>query len=283
MDQQSTNLVVFDIPMKDIFCDQEWNCRGNVSGADVIELAKSIDTQGLLQPITLMPYNKDGFRFKIVTGHRRYLAHKQLKREKIPATVRVDLSEMDARLFNLVENLQRKSLNMMQEARGIEPFLKAGWTHQELAKKLETSTGWVSVRKQLLNLEPEIQQVAAAGLLTAQHVKDIAALPSKTLRFDTVKRIKEARIRGEKPQVPRRNKVSKDPTRKKRQLPEDIFAMIEHIADHIDYGFYTRCLAWASGEISDLDLFKDLKKECETRGLNYRMPEAYSEYRSLLV
>lgn len=277
----SSSMVVYDIPLEKIFCDQSWNCRGVISGADVVELAKSIAKDGLQQAIVVMPYHKDNYIYKVVEGHRRYIAHKQLKMETIQSTINTTITELDARVLNLTENLQRKSLNIMQEAIGIEPLLRAGWTYQEIAKRLDTSTGWVSVRRQLLTLEPEIQQVAAAGLLSAQHIKDIAAIPSKNLRFDTVKRIKDARIRGEKPQIPKKP-VNKDPTKKRRQSPENIFDMSEHIAEIIGYCFATRCLAWTNGEIADIELYRDLKEEAEILGKTYKLPEDVSEFKALL-
>jgi len=274
-----SNYVVQHIPLSEILCDQDWNSRGPVSGADVLSLAKLIEDQGLLQPITLMPYNDfPGKKYKIVVGHRRFLAFKSLKRETIPAMVNSTLDDNSAKVANLIENLERKNLNILQEAKGIEGFYIAGWTHQEIAKKLGQSTGWVSIRLQLLKLEPEIQQEAAAGLLTQYQIKEIADLPSKGQRFEAVRKIKDAKIKGEKPQISTKKKKVNPLKRKKREAQE-IFDMIEHIQEYLEYGIHTRCLAWAAGEISDFDLFRDIKEECETQGKSYRIPKEYEEFR----
>ena len=73
---QSKEMVVHDIPMSDIYCDNDFNCRGYIPPHDVITLAKSILANKLQQPIVIQPWDQiPGKLWRIVSGHRRYTAH----------------------------------------------------------------------------------------------------------------------------------------------------------------------------------------------------------------
>ena len=80
------------------------------------ELAKSIQTHGLLQPIVVRPIGKD--RYEIVAGERRYRAYRMLDRRAIPAVV-VEMDEREAQMASILENLQRDDLNPLEETEGI--------------------------------------------------------------------------------------------------------------------------------------------------------------------
>lgn len=266
------------IALSDIFVDSDFNCRGEIVPFDVIELSKSIESIGLQQPVVVQPVPHDlkghcnNKAFRLVAGHRRLKAFEVLKRDTIPAIVKTNLTDVQARVLNLQENLERKNLNILQEAQAINKFKLAGYTVNEVAKMVGMSTGWVQIRYSLLNLEPEIQNVAAAGLLTQEQVKDIHALPTQAARFEAVKAIKESRIRGEKKALkvkkPKRNIHSKKPKSR-----EEIFEIQEHIIDTFGASLATRCLAWAAGEISTLDLINDLREYAKEQEILYTPPE----------
>ena len=67
--------VIYDIPLAEIFSDDEFNCRGQIAPLDVLDLAKSIQQVGLQQPIIAQPWSEiHGKHWRIVSGHRRYKA-----------------------------------------------------------------------------------------------------------------------------------------------------------------------------------------------------------------
>lgn len=259
----------------DILCDDEFNCRGAIAPIDVIDLARSIDNIGLQQPITIQPYDKHpGKKYRIISGHRRYQAYRLLqpKRETIPAIINSNpMDELSARKLNLEENLKRKDLNILQEARALIPFDRAGWTQEEMASQLAMSKGWVQTRLALLKLPEEIQQVAAAGLLTQDHIKQLSSIKSRQAQFEAVKKIKEAKLAGEKKKI-EVVKKKRDVLAKKRREPSEMFDMIEMISKAIGFGFHTRCLAWAAGEISDFQLMQELKEESRKTGGSWDIP-----------
>lgn len=270
---EASQMVVHDIPMTEIFADANLNCRGDIAPFDIIELAQSIDKNGLQQPITVQPYSQSGtpYKYRIIIGHRRHKAYQVLNRKTIPAIIKTGLSEIQARVLNLQENLERKNLNITQEAYAIKKFKVAGYTLKEVAELIGMSTGWVQVRYALLELEPEIQEAAAAGFITQEQLKDLSSIRTREERFDAVKQIKESKLRGEKKAI-KVKKKKKSPLAKKPRNREEIFEFQEHIIDSIGANFGTRCLAWAAGEISDLDLYGDIKEIAEDLDILYTPP-----------
>jgi len=269
---QPSDMQVFEIPVADIFCDNSFNCRGAILKVDVLDLARSIDEQGLQQPITVQPWAGDQYKWRIVSGHRRWNAFKVLNRKTIPAIIKGNLDELTARQLNLEENLKRKDLNILQESNAIQPFVRAGWTQDEIAKRFNQSRGWVQARCALIELPEEIQQEAAAGFLSQEQIKQLKTIRNKQAQFEAVKKIKQSKIAGEKKKIKILPPKKINPLQKKKRESEDIFKMMELFMDVVGPGFYSRCLAWAAGEINDFDLMRDFKIYAEAQGKSWQIP-----------
>ena len=193
-----------EVKMVEILMDEDFNCRGAIAPIDVVDLAKDIERQGLIQPITVAPLTEpvNGKLFKLLAGHRRFKAHIVLKKETILATVRDEpMSEIDARAINLAENLMRKDLNVLQEARAIRHFFILGLTETEVAQKLGQSRGWVQIRAMLLKLPNEVQKEVESGMISHTNVRELYAI-HKSGNMDTLYRavrdIKDQKLRGKK-------------------------------------------------------------------------------------
>lgn len=262
------------IPMDQIHYDEEFNCRGAISPLDVADLARDIEEKGLLQPISVCRLPDQPDKFRLLMGHRRYVAHKVLGKKTILATVREDdLGEVDARILNLTENLQRKQLNVLQEARAIDPLRKLGLTEDETAKRLGTSRGWVQVRFMLLKLPPEIQAEAAAGFINQTDIRRVYMSfrdAGVDEAFEIARLLKDTKLLGKKKR--RKQKLKKQANAKVRTKPE-----MELMQDYL----YTqtkratiaqRVLAWTSGYITDDELHISMKEFCEAEGMTYRIP-----------
>lgn len=270
------------LQMAELHADEEFNCRGEIAPIDVTDLSRSMDAHGLQQPIEVQPYSeemqkKTGKKYRIVCGHRRHKAATLLKWATIPGIVKHNLTEAEARIRNLSENLNRKDLNIMQEARALKNLKDAGLSQDDVGKELNKSRGWVQIRFMLLDLQHEIQAEAAAGLLNQEQIREIYTLRGDPdAQADMVRTIKEARERGEKPakiKVKTRNIHSK--TMRSRT---EIFVMIDHLIDTLKPSFATRCLAWAAGEISEHELHLEIAEEAKKQGKRYEIPtEAVSE------
>ncbi len=122
----------------------------------IVELAESIDIVGLQQPILLVPNNG---RFEIVWGHRRYLAHKWLKRETILAKVQ-ELDKTEITILRATENIHRHDITPIEEAYVYHELKeKAGLNYEQIAKRMRKGAGIIRRRLDLLRM-PEILQKA---------------------------------------------------------------------------------------------------------------------------
>lgn len=293
--------VIF-VPIDDVFSDDEFNCRGVIPMIEVADLAQDIQKNGLQFPIAVQPADDveksipDGKKYRIVAGHRRCKAWMVLRAgwqpgdpaagnvpcgtenpfDKIPCMIKTGLNEIQARILNLGENLKRKDLNIMQEAIAIQHLRDAGVPRDHVAEELGMSSGWVQTRYYLLDLPEEIQQECAAGLINQAQIKQLYTLrndPEK--QFEAVRKIKDAKVRGEKVgHVGKRKKQSTEIKKERKRV--EIFQMIEILAKAVGYGLYTRTLSWASGQITTEDLFTDVRRYCEDHDLpKPRLPNEF--------
>lgn len=283
---------IMEIPLTEIHIDEEFNSRDQIHFTQVIDLAKSIEKDGLIQPILVMPFTGiEGKKFQVVAGHRRYKAHMILsngnpKFSVIKAVVRTDLTEKQARILNLNENLARKDLNIVEESMALIPLLKLGMSEEEMVKELPTaSRGWVQVRLMLLKLPKEIRDEAALGFLTQNQIRDLYSLKlnntTDDVLFAKVREAKDAKLKGEVYKIKRKEKDTpiKEPSKQQHaRVRHEIFVMIDHMLAYKLQGIGTRALAWAAGEISDLDFFLDLREYAEQNGLDYEINRQGLDY-----
>jgi ParB family chromosome partitioning protein len=279
------NMEIALIPIKDIHLDEDFNCRGRFSKVDVVDLAKDIEaktsilpeTQGLIQPVTVREYDPEqqkatGYQYGLVAGFRRLFACKVLNRTHVAALIKKHINDVQAAMMNLSENLKRRDLNMLQEANAISKLKRMGVTMDTASKELGVSRSWVQVRYSLLELEPEIQQEAAAGIISQYHVKQLYALPRGEPRFAAVRKIKDAKLRGENTsylEVKKVDKVNLKKVRNKVQIQQAINFIAR---TPIGFGIWTRALAWASGEIDDKEFHESLEEVAKQLKVDYHIP-----------
>jgi ParB family chromosome partitioning protein len=141
---------------------------------DVDSLASSIRENGLIEPIVVRP-QKD--HFEIVTGNRRYVACRKLKFRRIPSLV-VNFDDRQAYEAALVENIQRKTLDPIEEAESFKRYCEEfGWGSQsELAKRIGKSQEYVSHRLQLLSLPEKAKELIKARVISSSIAEEIAWL-----------------------------------------------------------------------------------------------------------
>lgn len=153
--------------------------RMEIDPESVTELANSIQEQGLLQPILI---RKSGSRFEVVFGDRRLLAHRQLDRKDIRATI-VEMTDLECALARATENLARADLTPLEEAAIYRDlYNNRRLTPERIGKKVGKSPGTVIRRMAILRMDPCLQKavhekkvsVSAAEELAA--IKDIASL-----------------------------------------------------------------------------------------------------------
>lgn len=130
------------------------------------ELAESIQTSGLMQPITVVARPGAAGEWMIVAGERRFRASKLAGLATIEAIVR-ELTDTQVAELALIENLLRRDLNEIEEARAYQAFIDNGYTVKTLAKLLgHSETGRVTSRLSLLNLDASLQDGMSKGAVT---------------------------------------------------------------------------------------------------------------------
>jgi ParB/RepB/Spo0J family partition protein len=224
----------------------------------VRDLAESIQQVGrLIHPVLVQPRTKKhGYDFRLIAGHRRFKAMTVfLKATEIPAVIITDLTEHQARLLNLLENLERKDLNMLEEARAVQRLYPKGAPWRQIAKELKQSTDWVYARLALLKMPEEIQRKAAAGLLSAVNIRMLVRM-GKDEQLLAAEKIATARKHGRGTRLPgleRKYKLSKVRSR------EDMNTMVERMLLSGVTGLAPRVGAWCAGNILDEDLLADIE------------------------
>ena len=170
---------VRNIPMSEIV-PSALNPRKTFDQEELEELAQSIKENGLVQPITLRKLgNKKDSKYEIVCGERRFRASQIIGADSIQAIVK-DLNDKQAFACMIIENLQRKNIDPMEEAAALHHLYTEGsMTVSEMAKMLGKSTSFVSGRIQLNNTIEPFVQLMRDGILVLTHLLDICKLPKE--------------------------------------------------------------------------------------------------------
>lgn len=275
MYEASTEINPVEIPLDEIYADSDFNCRGSFTNFDVIDLAKDIEEHGLLQPVIVVPFEQDSYKFKLIAGFRRFAALSSLNKKTAPAVIKKTLNEVQQRTINLMENIKRRDLNILQEAIAIKNLIAVGMNQGSMADHLGVSTGWLQSRLSLLKLPEDIQKEAAAGYLTGMNIQDLAKLPTKEHQYEAVKLIRAAREQGSKRAIQIIDKKKKPVVEAKLRNITNIKQLQDTIRDAIGNGLATRVLAWAAGNIDDAEVYVSLKEEADRKGINYTIPKEY--------
>lgn len=153
--------------------------RKHFDQAEIEVLAESILANGLLQPITVRPWSA---AYQIVLGERRWQAHKLLvqRGRKRFAKIRCEVRTLDDRqrdIAAIVENHQRQDITPFEEAAAFQRLVDQGMTVEEIAKAVGSPAFRIRWRLQLLNLRPDIRQLAESGQLDRQAALEVARVP----------------------------------------------------------------------------------------------------------
>lgn len=263
-----------DILMSEVFSDEEFNCRGKIIPLDVVDLIKSIERDGLQQPIILQPFTGvPGKKYRVIAGHRRHMAYHVMKKLTIPAMIREGLNELQARTINLVENLKRQNLNILQESRALIPYKKANWGQDIIAAEVGMSRGWVQVRIMLLDLPEDVQAEASAGLINQDQVRKLWSLRgNKDELYKAVRLIKDRRRAGETGKIDVQVKKPVNPHKKQHRAPAEIFALQEIVQGAIGNSLVTQMMGWCAGLLSDYEIHRAIKETAALMGKRYEIP-----------
>ena len=156
--------------------------RTRMDNESLAELAESIKTQGIMQPVLVRPVSPG--RYEIIAGERRWRAAQLAALSEVPALVR-EVPDEAVLAMSLIENIQREDLNPLEEALGIQRLImEFGMTHEAASQALGSSRSAVSNLLRLLNLPPPVQELLMEGKIDMGHGRALLSLsPAKQIEI----------------------------------------------------------------------------------------------------
>jgi ParB family chromosome partitioning protein len=165
-----------------------YQARREITPEQLNELAESIRSEGLLQPIVV---RKTGDKFQLVAGERRWRAFQMLKIKAIPARL-VEASNASSAALGLIENLQREGLNPIEEAHGYASLIRDfDLTQESAAERVGKGRASVANSLRLLSLDNELQGYVGKNLLSVGHAKVLLGVEDPAQRTLLARRVIE--------------------------------------------------------------------------------------------
>lgn len=280
-----------NILIEEIHVDSTFNCRkGSVTPSSVFDLAKSIEKNELIQPIVIRTFSEQentfDKKYSLVAGFRRYAAVITLGYAFIKAIVHTDITLERAQFINFSENLNRKDLTIFEEAQTLSGFANKYnpatgdcYTENDIMQELNISRGWLQPRLQLMKMPEEAQRLADEGYLGAGAIRDLNRYSNIEDLKKELKRLKEKSqivegIIALKVRMPDKGAKRNPANIPKQRKRKECNCILDWLAEQ---GFKNhgilRGIAWAAGNISDLELLNDIKKEMDSTDTYFEVPD----------
>jgi len=154
--------------------------RTRMDEGALAELADSIRSQGIMQPILVRPVDAVKGKYEIIAGERRFRAAQLAGLTEVPVLVR-EVADENAAAMALIENIQREDLNPLEEAHGVKRLLdEFGLTHEQAATAIGRSRSATSNLLRLLNLANPVQTMLLAGDIDMGHARALLSVDAAT-------------------------------------------------------------------------------------------------------
>lgn len=231
---------LMEISTSDIVAN-EGQPRKNFNEEDLKDLAASIEKYGIIQPLLL---KKKEDKYEIIAGERRFRAAKLASLEKVPAIVK-DITDHESSRIAIIENIQRKDLNPVEEAMSYRHLLDSqDLTQKELAEEIGKSRQYIGNTIRLLNLDPRVLKLLEEEEISVSHGKKLLSIK------DGDKQYKEA-MRIIKDSLPVNN--NKKSVKKPRfQEKEDIF--LEDMRSQVERSLGTKVNFKKRGKVGKIEI-----------------------------
>lgn len=199
------------------------------------ELARTIHTHGIIQPIVVREIDEE--QFEIIAGERRFRAIQQLGWETIPAIVK-NLNDTETASIALIENLQREELTPIEEAVAYAKLIELHQLTQEaLAQRLGKGQSTVANKLRLLKLPEEIQEGMIQKKITERHARSLIPLKDPQLQIKLMNEVIEKNLnvkQTEEQVVKLLNKTKSKPRPKRRAISKDMRIAVNTIKQSLN-------------------------------------------------
>lgn len=160
--------------------------RKSFDDEKIMELAESIKSNGIIQPLIL---RKDKDEYIIVAGERRWRAAKYIGIKEIPSVI-MDLTEKQILEISLIENIQREDLNSIEEAIAYKKLISDfDLTQEQLSKRIGKSRVAITNTMRLLNLSEDVQQYIIEGVISEGHGRALLAITDSKLQCELAQNV----------------------------------------------------------------------------------------------
>ncbi|CVK18571.1 MULTISPECIES: ParB/RepB/Spo0J family partition protein [Sporomusa] len=221
-----TNEPVNEIAIKDITPNLH-QPRRDFDEEALAELAQSIKQHGVIQPVVV---RKTLSGYELVAGERRWRASQIAGLKMIPAVVR-EYTDAEMMEIALIENLQRRDLNAIEEAMAFRSLMEEfGLTQEEVAQRIGRSRSMIANTVRLLKLHPEVQSFVSRGTLNMGQARPLLALENPELQLDAANQIMEEDLSARDAEELVRRLAARRPVKPaepKQEIQEDQFFMNE--------------------------------------------------------
>jgi ParB family transcriptional regulator, chromosome partitioning protein len=210
------------------------------------ELAASIRSQGLMQPVLVRPVDRE--RYELIAGERRWRAAQMAGLDEVPALVR-EVPDGAALAMSLIENIQRENLNPMEEAAGVQRLVdEFKMTHEQAADAVGRSRSATTNLLRLLKLAKPVQQLVMEGALEMGHARALLVLESAR-QVEAGNRVaaKGLSVRETEALV---HKMLRGPAaRRKKRADRDLARLEEEVAERLGTTVEIRPARKGSGKV----------------------------------
>lgn len=221
---------IVEIPIEDVYPNAN-QPRTHFDEKALQELAESIKVLGIIQPLTV---RKDGAKFEIISGERRYRASKMAGLKEIPAYVRL-VNDQELLEMALVENIQREDLDAIEVALTYQRLLEEiGLTQEALSQRVGKERSTITNSIRLLKLSPDVQQAIRNGDISAGHGRAILSLENpedQQVLFEQIVNnrlsVRQAEEAAKHFKSPKEISISKEP----KTLPNNLRRAEKTLAD----------------------------------------------------
>ena len=172
---QTFNREILEISIEDIVPNR-FQPRLTFDTEALNELANSIKEHGIIQPLVVRRLND---KYEIIAGERRYKAATLVGMKKVPCVV-MELSDNESAEVAVIENIQRKEMTPLEEAKAFKKILDKGYlTQEELAKRMGKSQSSIANKLRLLNLDEVVQDAILDGKISERHARSLLKIEDK--------------------------------------------------------------------------------------------------------
>ncbi len=226
------------IPIKKIRINP-WQPRKEFDQTALEELAESIKTHGLIQPISVRRVDE---HFELISGERRYRASKLIGLKEIPAYIKENVDDEQMLQFAIIENLQREDLNPIEIAISYKRLIdEFKLTQEEVAKKVGKNRTTVTNNLRLLNLPDVVQKSLSQNEISGGHARTLLGLSDIPSIIKAWKHIVESElsVRETENYVKNFGKLTNKDDKEKEELSQELKAIIDDTEDNLRNKFGT--------------------------------------------